>query len=130
MFTAPPPRPVTTPIVLTIALKVLLLLHVPPEGEPDKVTGEPTHTELLPEMVGDALTVMVLYAKQPPVVYVIFTIPAEMPVITPEERTVAMAVLLLLHVPPEKDAESVRVSPTHTGPSPEMSGVVLIVIVL
>ncbi len=130
MFTAPPPRPVTTPIVLTMARKVLLLLHVPPEGEPVNVTGEPIHTELLPVMVGDALTVMVLYAKQPPVVYVIFTTPDETPVTTPEESTEAMAVLLLLQVPPEVDAESVRVSPTHTGPSPEICAVVLMVIVL
>jgi hypothetical protein len=51
MFTAPAATPVTTPVAaFTVALAVLLLLHVPPGVASAKVMEEPGHTEVGPVM--------------------------------------------------------------------------------
>jgi hypothetical protein len=61
------------------------------------------------------LTVIVFVLEQPPAEYVIVGVPAATPVITPvDEPTVANAVLLLVHTPPDTACEKVVVEPTHT----------------
>jgi len=59
--------PVTTPVVLTVAIKVLLLLHVPPGVASVSVLVPPTVVDAIPEMgagIGDTVTVR--EAEQPP----------------------------------------------------------------
>lgn len=61
--------PVTTPVVEpTVAIDVLLLLHIPPETEAVSVVVLPAHIELAPEIVAVALTVRGWYVPQPPTV--------------------------------------------------------------
>jgi hypothetical protein len=60
MVTKPLPVPVTTPAEPTVAIMILLLLHVPPDGLPDNGTVAPTQTEVPPETTGEAFTVIVL----------------------------------------------------------------------
>lgn len=60
MVTKPPPVPVTTPVEPTVAIIILLLLHVPPEGLPDNGTVAPTQTDVPPDTKGEAFTVIVL----------------------------------------------------------------------
>ena len=66
IVTVPAETPVTTPVdEPTVAIEVLLLLHVPPLVESNKVIVDPTHTEVGPEIedtVVDPVTVMVLVA--------------------------------------------------------------------
>lgn len=58
--------PLTTPVVLTVAMAVLLLVQVPPAGEAVNVIVLPAQSVLLPEIVAPAETVMSLVAVQPP----------------------------------------------------------------
>ena len=105
----------TTPALVTVATAVLLLVHVPPLVG-DSVAVLPTHTDAGAVTVGSALTVtdeVVLLHPVVPSVNVNVTLPADTPVITPALVTVAMAVLLLVHVPPLV-GDSVAVLPTHT----------------
>lgn len=81
----------------------------------------------MPEIVPPAATVIVFTALQPPLLYVITTVPAEMPVTMPEELTCAFDVSLLLHVPPPTVDVSVIVDPTHTELLPEMAALALTV---
>ena len=50
MLADPGVNPVTTPRVLTVALAVLLLLHVPPGLVSDSVSVEPEQTDEGPAM--------------------------------------------------------------------------------
>jgi uncharacterized protein (DUF362 family) len=100
----PPLTPVTTPPLVTLAIAVLLLDHVPPEVGL-KVVVDPTHIVLAPVMltVGFTFTVNGDVAKElHPVlvrVYVKVTVPDATAVINPALVIVATAVLLLTHVP-------------------------------
>jgi hypothetical protein len=114
--TLPADTPVTTPAFVTVAIAVLLLVHVPPVVG-DKVVVVPTQILELPviEAVGFALMVTagVLFDTHPAVlVKVNVTVPAATPVTTPVFVTVAIAVLLLTHVPPVAGAKVV-VASTH-----------------
>lgn len=63
----PAATPVTTPVVLTVAIKVLLLLHVPPAVASVSVLVPPTVVDAIPEMgagIGDTVTVR--DAEHPP----------------------------------------------------------------
>ena len=63
MVAAPTDTPVTTPLELTVATAVLLLLQVPPEVAFVNVVPEPTHiaeVPLIAETVGEAFTVTVI----------------------------------------------------------------------
>lgn len=65
--TVPADTPVTTPDdEPTTAIDVLLLLQVPPDGEPASVIVLPTHTCVGPDMVGVGLTVITTVVKHPP----------------------------------------------------------------
>ncbi len=59
MVTTPELTPVTTPDGLTVAIDVLLLVHVPPEGVAASVVEEPMQTVLLPLIAAPAFTVTV-----------------------------------------------------------------------
>ena len=113
--TEPGATPVTTPALVTVAIEVLLLVHVPPLVG-DKVAVLPTHTVAGAVTVGNAFTVtddVVLVHPVVPSVKVNVTEPGATPVITPALVTVAIEVLLLVHVPPLV-GDKVAVLPTHT----------------
>ena len=57
IFTVPVVRPVTVPNGFTVALNVLLLVHVPPDGVPVKASAEPIHAILPPVIDGEGLIV-------------------------------------------------------------------------
>ena len=105
-----------------VATLVVPLTHVPPEGELPKVIEEPTQTAVEPEIAaGEAFTVKVEVTKQLPIVYVITDVPAEMPVIMPVAGSiVAIAVALLLQVPPEGEALRLTEDKAHTAVGPVM----------
>jgi hypothetical protein len=89
---------------------------VPPPGVLVSAVVEPTHTEAVPPIVvGPALTVITAVLKQLALIMnVIVVVPALTPVTTPVLiSTVALAVLLLLHVPLPELLSAV-VAPTHT----------------
>jgi len=56
---------VTTPEELTVATDVLLLIHVPPEGDPLSVVVEPRQTPVAPLIVTAGFTDTVRNAAQP-----------------------------------------------------------------
>lgn len=99
---------------VTVAIAVLLLVHVPPEGVPVNGRGVPIHVELPPEIEAPDTTVIVRVALHPPELYVITTEPVAMPLTTPALLMVAMDGLLLLHVPPAGVAVSDMVVPIQT----------------
>ena len=60
MVALPDDTPATTPVLLTVATDVLLLVHVPPVAPSVRVVEEPAQTVLLPLIVpesGNGLTV-------------------------------------------------------------------------
>ena len=123
----PGETPVTTPEELIVAIEVEPDVHVPPDVLFVSVAVEPVHIlEVPPEIaatVGVELTVIVLYTRVPhATLYVINVVPAATPVTSPVSRpTVALATLLLLHVPPEAVLLSVVVEPVHTVELPEIA---------
>lgn len=123
IFSVPAATPDTIPVDKpTVAVPVLLLVHVPPGVASASVVVELTQMLLTPVgTAGVVLTVTTTVAKQPPPnVYVIVGVPAATPVTIPEELpTVASARLLLVHVPPETALVNVVVNPTHTLVVPE-----------
>lgn len=97
----PAATPDTTPAD-TSAIDVFALLHEP-EPVAVNVTLDPSHTLVVPEIAGAAaLTDTVLMLRQPvPIAYVMFVDPTDAPVTTPVvPPTDAIALLVLLHVPP------------------------------
>jgi hypothetical protein len=105
--------PVTTPVVLIVAVNALLLVHVPPVVVLARVVVLPSHTAWVPVIVaGKAFTVIVADVSQPVLnVYVIALVPATTPVTTPAASMVALAGILLPHVPPVVVLLSVVVRP-------------------
>lgn len=89
--------------MVTDATDGLLLIHVPPDVG-DNVVVVPTQMFELPEMLtaGNALTVKLFEDEHPEelLVKVSVIVPALIPVTIPESSTVAIPVLLLIHVPP------------------------------
>src|SRR4051812_12928751 len=107
MAAAPGDTPVTTPVIAsTAAIPAAPLLHIPPVTESLSVVVSPTHIPIAigrPVIAtGEVLTVTVVVAMQPAgAVYVIRAVPVFIPVAAPVlVSMVAIAVLLLLHVPP------------------------------
>lgn len=118
----------------TVATPVPPLVHVPPEGDELRVVFAPVHTDAVPVIApGVVLTVTGAIAKQPPLsVYVILTVPAELPETIPEpDPTVAIAVLALVQEPPEGEELNVVLAPVQTEKVPVIAdGAVLTVTVL
>ena len=113
--TEPAATPVMTPALVTVAIALLLLTHVPPVVG-DNVAVLPTHTVAGAVTTGKAFTVTEEVVLLHPVVVdvkVKVTEPAATPVMTPALVTVAIALLLLTHVPPVV-GDNVAVLPTHT----------------
>ena len=117
--------PVTTPVnEPTVAMVVLLLVHVPPPTVLLNVVVCPTHALRMPVMIPGALfTVTRRVALQPAVpVKVIIDVPVVNPVTIPELRpTVATPVVPLTQVPLPV-ALSVVVVPTHNPVAPLIVG--------
>ena len=68
MVAEPAVTPVTTPVELTVATPVLLLLHTPPVGDDDSAVVEVAHTVVLPvigDTTGNACTVNEVVRSQP-----------------------------------------------------------------
>lgn len=102
-----------------MATLVLLLLHVPPPVVSLNVMLSPTHIvddPMIADGAADTVTTVVL-VQLPAAVNVMVAVPDDTPVTTPPV-TVAMLVLLLLHVPLPADELSVVVDPAHTVPVP------------
>ena len=113
--TDPAATPVMTPALVTVAIEVLLLTHVPPVVG-DNVAVLPTQTDAGAVTTGKAFTVTEEVVLLHPVdvwVNVKVADPAATPVMTPALVTVAIALLLLTHVPPVV-GDNVAVLPTHT----------------
>jgi len=110
----PTATPVTIPKLVTVAILLLLLIHVPP------VVGEsvivlPIQTDAPAVTTGNAFIVIALVvALQLVVVFkkVKVALPAATPVTTPALFTVAIVLSLLVHVPPVV-GNNVIVLPTH-----------------
>ena len=113
----PAATPVTMPALETVATEALLETHVPPVAG-DKVVVPPTQMVLSPVIETTGFTSMVAFPvgldAQPVAVdvNVKFTEPAATAVTTPALLTVAMALLLLVQVPPE-EGDKVVLSPIH-----------------
>jgi hypothetical protein len=103
--TVPPVTPTTRPALVTLATAVLLLVHVPPEAG-DNVVRPPAQMAEFPVMltIGRAVTftpsVVALHPVVPSV-KVNVAVPADTPVTRPAPVTIATAVLLLSHAPPD-----------------------------
>ena len=99
--TEPALTPETTPALVTEAMALLLLAHVPPVAGVT-LALEPAQTEVAPPSVGPAVTLAAIVFVQPVVVLVNVRVaePAATPETTPALVTVAMELLLLTHVPP------------------------------
>ena len=93
----------------------MLLLHVPPVVTLANVIELFTHTDVTPVIAeGSALTVAIAIVLQPALkAYVIVVVPAATPVARPVDVMVAIAGLLLLHVPPVDASVSVLPKPIH-----------------
>lgn len=63
----PAPTPVTTPLEdPTVAMPVLLLLHVPPDVPSASAVAEPTHAVVVPVIACIGFTVTIAVMLQPP----------------------------------------------------------------
>ena len=126
MVTLPVATPVTTPVLLMVAIVLLLLIHVPPAALLDKVILAATQTLTGPVIVpaeAGKPTVRVWVAMDVPqllvTVYCMVSTPALIPPATPVERTMAVP-LVALHVPPLPVVVSGVPEPIHTVPEPEI----------
>lgn len=125
MSEVPTATPVSTPVEeIIVATDVLPLIHVPPAVASLSVMAEPMHTPGPPVMAaGSGLTVTaVVMIQVVGSVYVMVALPGATPVTTPvPEVTVAIAVLLLLHVPPKLPSDNINVDPWQKGTLPDMA---------
>lgn len=109
--------PVTTPVLLTVAMDVAPLLHTPPEVVLLSGVVPPAHTIAVPVIApatGNGLIVTITVAIHPAGnVYVIDVVPAVLPVTMPVVPMEALP-LLLLHPPPVVTSVNIVVAPWHT----------------
>jgi hypothetical protein len=109
--TNPTEIPVTVPVLSTVATPGLLLIHVPPEVG-DNTSVAPTQKVVGAVNTGNGLTITgFVVLVHPPValVNVNSTVPADTALTKPELFTVAIALSLLDHVPPEVGVKLVDV---------------------
>lgn len=119
----PVTRAVLTPVARTVATEVTVLVQVPPTAPSLNVIPKPEQTVDAPESApGAATTVTECVSSAPhPVEYVMTTVPAMPPVTVPlPVPTVAILVLLLLHVPPGEVSLNLIVDVEQTVIAPEM----------
>ena len=122
---------VTTPEALTVAMAVALLDQTPPDVEEAYVVVAPIQIDAVPVIaatVGNGLTVIIFITvvEQPPLVtvYNISTEPAEIPLTTPPEVTVAIPVPPLDHTPPAVVELNVVDEPIQTVAAPVIAATV------
>ena len=120
MVTMPVDTPVAMPVVLpTVAIAVLLLLHVPPDTASVSVVEMPVHVVAGPVIAAGALlmvTSVVAIQFVLAAVYVMVDVPVPTPLTTPVDVIVATDVLLLDHDRPGLGSVSVNDVPIHEGP--------------
>ncbi len=112
--------PVAIPVTgLIVAVPVAPEVHMPPLLLLLKLVVEPAQTIWVPLIAdGNGLTVTVFVSIQPVGnVYVMFAVPALIPVTFPDPLTDALP-LLLLHVPPVVASVRFVVKPAHTADVP------------
>jgi hypothetical protein len=101
----------------------LLLLHTPPDVASARVIELPTRTDDGPVIGARELTVTTAVALSVPQAlvyeYEIVAVPVDTPDTIPDVPTVAIDVLLLLHVPPDSVLLNVIVAPTLRVDAPE-----------
>lgn len=121
----PAERPVTIPVLPTVATEILADDHVPLVEVLVNVMEDPAMTEDAPVIVpaiGVLFTVMVLVAIVVPQVfvfeYVITTTPLPIPVTIPVLPTVAISILLLVQLPPVIELIRVVDEPAHNSEAP------------
>ncbi len=124
--------PVTRPVAeLAVATDVFVLLQTPPTVASASEVEAPTHSDNVPTIGltgGSGFTDSVRVMDESPhifaTVYVMVAVPTAIPVTTPEEAfTLAIKVLLLLHVPPVMESVSVVDAPKHTCVLPKIAGI-------
>lgn len=125
MVATPEDTPVTIPDVPTVATAVLLLVQVPPGVPLFNVVVKPVHTEGVPVLGtskgrGFTVTSSVVLHPVPGRAYVMFVVPAAIPVTTPKGSILPVPGELLVHVPPPASV-SVVVAPTQTVGVPEIA---------
>ena len=128
MVVEPAAKPVTTPVLLTDATDVVLLLHTPPLVASVSVVVKPAQTVDVPVMVpalGVALTVTAFVAAAVPqvlvTVYEMVAEPAAKPFTKPDMPTEAIAGAVLLHVPPTVTSEKAVDVPVQIEEAPEIA---------
>jgi hypothetical protein len=111
----PDAMPVTMPAASIVAIAGVPLVHVPPVVVLLSVVVRLWQTASVPVIAaGSGLTVTGVVVMQPVAsVYVIFTTPADAPVITPPVLAVAIEPSALAHVPPVVAELRFVVSPTQ-----------------
>ena len=116
MVELPAVAPVVTSPDPSMLTNVLLLLQTPPPVPSFSVVPLLTHAWAVPPMPdGEVFTVTTPYAPHPPDIYVIIAVPVPTPVTTPvPDTTVAINVLLLLHIPPDVKSVNVVDNAWHT----------------
>ena len=129
MVVVPWLTPVTTPVdALTEATPVLVLLHVPPVTEPERLVVPAIHAANVPVMVGRALTVITAPLVQPAADTTEITVtPAETPVKRPLPEIVAADGLELVHDVVAGALVRFAAPPIHTDEAPPTTGVALMV---
>ena len=109
--------PETLPVVPTVAMAVLLLVHAPPDNVLVNKLLVPRQTFALPDIAeGDVFTVTFRKLLQPAAeVYVMTVVPAATPFIMPDvSPMVAVPVAPLVHVPLPVASVRVVLVPVHT----------------
>ena len=125
MVSMPAVVPVTIPIDDTVAL-LLVALQVPPVTLSVRVVLDPAQTDDAPVIapaLGSGLIVITFVVVALPqllvTVYIMVSVPAIMPLTTPEPDTNALP-FVVLHDPPVAEGVSVIEAPTQTADSPDM----------
>lgn len=119
--------PVTLPDASTVAISVLLLLHVPPLAASASVIIAPAHTADGPVIAGGGVftDISVLAVQPEPIAYTAVAVPPDTPLNTPVSGSiVAIEVGVTLHIPPVSASVNVIVVPgtRHTDDGPPIGG--------
>ena len=110
----------TNPYEVIVATPGVALLHMPPPMALARMVVPPLHIVVIPVIGASGFINILFVTRQYPKVYVIVTEPAETVVTNPED-IVAIAGLLLLHIPPGKDSPKTNSALWHTTDAPVMA---------
>jgi hypothetical protein len=124
MVVVPLPVPVTIPAPDTVPTAGAPLVHTPPRTASARAVVCPTHTTGVPVIGANGFTTRDVTVLQPvaTIVYVRISVPEATPVAIPDvEPIVAIAGILLLHMPPATVSVNAAVWPIHTAGGPVIS---------